>query len=75
MSSNRSAVFSIVEIKRIYPEEWVAVAIAETDADGLPAMGAVLVHGRDERFVWSAAKLGEMDELIYVFHTGARLAA
>ena len=65
-------IFSLVEIKRSYPDEWVAIAVRRTDADGLPSAGIVLVHDTDEQFVWPALKLGESDELIHVFHTGDR---
>lgn len=65
-------VFSITEIKRFYPDQWVAVAVAETDADGFALKGEVIVHNSDERFVWTAVKLGEADEPIYVFFTGSR---
>jgi hypothetical protein len=30
------------------------------------------VHNSDERFVWTAVKLGEADDPIYVFFTGSR---
>jgi hypothetical protein len=66
--------FSINEIKRIYPNQWVAVLVAETDADGFAASGQVIVHDREEQFVWAAVKLGESDEPIYVFYTGSRRA-
>jgi hypothetical protein len=32
-------IFSLVEIKRSYPDEWVAIAVRKTDADGLPSAG------------------------------------
>ncbi len=67
-----AAVFSMMEIRSIYPNEWVAITVTDTDADGFAATGVVIVHDTDERAVWSAAKLGEMDEPIYVFFTGSR---
>ena len=67
-----SAVISIKEIKRSYPDEWVAVAVIETDADGFAATGEVLAHATDERFVWSATRLGDGENPVYVFFTGAR---
>ena len=67
-----SAVISIKEIKRFYPDEWVAVTVLETDADGFAAKGEVLAHATDERFVWSATRLGDSDDPVYVFFTGAR---
>ena len=54
--------FSINEIKRVYPDQWVAMLVAETDADGFAASGEVIVHDSDEQFVWSAVKLGESDD-------------
>ena len=67
-----SAVISIKEIKHVYPDEWVAVAVLETDADGFAAKGEVLAHAVDERFVWSAIRLGDSENPVYVFFTGAR---
>ena len=67
-----SAVFSIKEIKRSYPDEWVAVAVLETDDDGFAAKGEVLAHDADERFVWSATRLGDGENPVYVFFTGGR---
>lgn len=72
MPRNGNDIFSLVEIKRSYPDQWVAIAVRKTDADGLPSAGVVLVHDADERFVWPALKLGESDDLIHVFHTGSR---
>jgi len=72
MFGNGSVVFSITEIKRFYPDQWVAVAVTETDADGFALKGEVIVHNSDERFVWTAIKLGEADDPIYVFFTGPR---
>jgi hypothetical protein len=70
MSRNGNDTFSLVEIKRSYPDQWVAIAVRKTDADGLPSAGVVIVHDVDEQFVWPALKLGESDDLIHVFHTG-----
>lgn len=61
---------SLAEIKRSYPDQWVAIAVKKTDADGLPSAGEVLVHDSDEQMVWPALTLGEDDDLIYVFYTG-----
>ena len=72
MFRNSPARFSIKEIERIYPNQWVAIAVAETDADGFAASGEVIVHDAEERFVWSAVKLGDTDDPIYVFYTGSR---
>jgi len=72
MSRNHNDIFSIVEIKRSFPDQWVAIAVRETDADGLPSTGVVLVHDADEQFVWPALKLGESDDLVHVFYTGSR---
>jgi hypothetical protein len=71
MFGNDSVIFSVVEIKRSYPDEWVAISVQKTDADGLPSAGEVLVHNQEERFVWSALKLGEADDLVHVFYTGS----
>lgn len=72
MFRNAPVRFSINEIERIYPNQWVAIAVAETDADGFAASGEVIVHDAEERFVWSAVKLGDTDDPIYVFYTGSR---
>lgn len=69
---NGSAIFSIREIERFYPDEWVAIAVTETDADGFASKGEVIIHDSDERFVWSAARLGNADDPVYVFFTGSR---
>ena len=69
---NASSTFSIGEIKDCYPDEWVALSVLETDADGFAAKGEILAHDADERFVWSVLKLGNADDLVYVFFTGAR---
>jgi hypothetical protein len=68
--SGKDSVLSLVEIKQSYPDQWVAIAVRKTDADGLPSAGVVLVHDRDEQFVWPALKLGDSDDLIHLFHTG-----
>jgi hypothetical protein len=75
MFSKGSAVISLGEIKITYPDQWVAIAVAETDPDGFASAGEVIVHDADERFVWSAVKLGEADDPIYVFFTGSRRPA
>ena len=72
MSGNGNNIFSLGEIKRSYPDQWVAIAIRKTDADGLPSADVVLVHDADEQFVWPALQLGETDDLVYVFYTGSR---
>jgi len=74
VSRNGKDIFSLVEIKRSYPDQWVAIAVRKTDPDGLPSAGVVLVHDADEQFVWPALRLGESDDLIHVFHTGSRRA-
>jgi hypothetical protein len=71
MFARENAILSITEIQRLYANEWVAVAIAETDADGFASAGEVIMHASDERFVWTAIKLRELEEPIYVFHTGS----
>jgi hypothetical protein len=70
MFSNHTVIFSLVEIKRSYPDEWVAIAVQKTDADGLPSAGEVLVHNAEECSVWQSLKLGEGDDLLHVFYTG-----
>lgn len=72
MSRNGNDIVSLVEIKRSFPEEWVAIAVRRTDVDGLPSAGVVLGHDADEQFVWPALRLGESDDLVHVFHTGRR---
>jgi hypothetical protein len=70
MFDNDTRIFSLDEIRRSYPDEWIAIAVQKTDADGLPSAGQVLVHNAEERFVWSALKLGDVDDLVHVFFTG-----
>ncbi len=72
---NATAICSIREIKTAYPDQWVAMSITEIDPDGFAAAGHVILHDSDERTVWSAAYLGDSDDLIYVFYTGPRRAA
>ena len=72
MSVNDNDVLSLVEIKQSFPDQWVGIAIRSTDADGIPSAGVVLVHDADEQFVWPSLRLGETDDLFYVFHTGGR---
>ena len=72
MFASDSRIFSLVEIKLSYPDEWIAIAVQKTDADGLPSAGQILVHNAEERIVWSALKLGDCDDLLYVFFTGSR---
>ena len=70
MTGNGNDIFSLPQIRQFFPHEWVAIAIRETDADGLPSAGVVLGHDAQEQFVWPALALGEIDDLVYVFHTG-----
>ena len=72
MFDSNSVSSSVVEIKSSYPDQWVAIVVRKTDADGLPSAGEVLVHDPDEQMVWPALKLGNDDDLIYVFYTGRR---
>ena len=71
MFSNDARIFSLVEVERSYPDEWVAIAVQKTDEHGLPTAGQVLVHNAEERLVWSALKLGDDDDLVHVFFTGS----
>ena len=71
MFGNNPMIFSVGEIKSSYPNEWVAITVQKTDADGVPSAGEVLVHNPEERLVWTALKLGNCDELVHVFFTGA----
>ena len=71
MYSRGNEVVSISEIKSIYPNEWVAIEIAQTDEDGFAAAGEVITHDSNEQFVWSAIKLKESFEFVYVFYTGS----
>lgn len=70
MFGNGYEIFSVREINRIYPNQWVAITVVRIDADGFALEGEVIVHNSDERFVWSAVKLQETDEPVYVFYTG-----
>lgn len=71
MFGNGPVTSSIREIKRIYPNEWVAILVSETDSDGFALKGEVIVHDADEKCVWSAVRLGEAEDPVYVFHTGS----
>ncbi|HSB08306.1 MAG TPA: hypothetical protein VLM38_02255 [Blastocatellia bacterium] len=66
-----TAVLSTAEIKRAYPKQWVAIVVRKLDKDGLPVAGEVLLHDEDEGLIWPALMLGEADDLIHVFYTGA----
>jgi hypothetical protein len=68
-------IVSISEINIIYPDQWVAITVEETDSDGFALRGQVLSHNEDERVVWTAIKLGEAEDPVYVFHTGRKKAA
>jgi len=70
-----TAELSLADIKRTYPNQWIAILVRKIDADGLPIAGEVLLHDEDEEFIWPALKLGEPDELIHVFHTGGSESA
>ena len=72
MFSKGSVVFSINEIISSYPDQWVAIAVTDTDEDGFALAGEVIVHNPDEKLVWYAAKLGDFEEPIFVFFTGSR---
>ena len=72
MFGNHSTVFSIWEIKRFFPDQWVAITVTEIDVDGLAAAGRVIMHDADEDRVWPATLLGNMDDTVYVFYTGSR---
>jgi hypothetical protein len=72
MFSRGNEIFSISEIKSSYPNEWVAIEIEQTDEDGFAAAGEVITHDSNEQFVWSAIKLKESFERVYVFYTGSR---
>jgi hypothetical protein len=72
MISRGHEVYSISEIRSSYPNEWVAINIAKTDEDGFAATGEVITHDCNEQFVWSAIKLKESFDLVYVFYTGSR---
>jgi hypothetical protein len=72
MRGKGSVVLSINEIRNYYPDQWVAIAVTDTDADGFASKGEIIVHNSDEKLVWYAAKLGDLEEPIYVFFTGTR---
>ncbi|HSF25336.1 MAG TPA: hypothetical protein VLE20_14010 [Blastocatellia bacterium] len=71
MFGNSPVTFSIRDIKRIYPNEWVAILVSDTDSDGFALRGEVIVHDADEQCVWASVKLGEAEDPVYVFHTGS----
>jgi hypothetical protein len=72
MPGKGSVILSINEIRSFYPDQWVAIAVTDTDADGFASEGEIIVHNADEKLVWYATKLGDFEEPIYVFFTGSR---
>jgi hypothetical protein len=71
MYRNRKLLLSIKEIERIYPNEWVALAVSETDAHGFATAGEVMLHSSDEQFVWRTVGREDVEEPVYVFFSGA----
>jgi len=71
MFGKGSVILSINEIRNCYPDQWVAIAITDWDADGFASKGEIIMHNPDEGLVWYAARLGDYDEPIYVFFTGS----
>ena len=71
MYRNRKLLLSISEIERIYPNEWVALAVSETDAHGFAKVGEVMLHSPDEQFVWRTVGREDVEEPVYVFFSGA----
>jgi hypothetical protein len=71
MFSKGPVVYSINEIKLSFPDQWVAIAVTDWDADGFASEGEIIVHNADEHLVWYAAKLGDYEQPIYVFFTGS----
>ncbi|MBI3653382.1 MAG: hypothetical protein HY231_20320 [Acidobacteria bacterium] len=72
MFSRGNEIVSLHEITNHYPNEWVAIEIEQTDEDGFATAGELITHSCDERFVWSAIKLKESFEQVYVFYTGSK---
>jgi hypothetical protein len=74
MFRTRNSCLSIAEVQRIYPNQWVALAVSETDDHGFAVAGEVILHSVDERFVWSALRREDVEDPIYVFHSGCESA-
>ena len=70
MYRNKKFILSITEIERIYPNEWVALAVSETDLHGFAAAGEVMLHSSDEQFVWRTVGREDVEEPVYVFFSG-----
>jgi hypothetical protein len=70
MFSNKKPFLSIAEVQRIYPNQWVALAVSETDDHGMAVAGEVILHSSDERFVWRAVRREDVEDPIYVFYSG-----
>ena len=70
MYRNRKLLLSIAQIERTYPNEWVALAVSETDAHGFAKAGEVMLHSPDEQFVWRTVGREDVEEPVYVFFSG-----
>jgi hypothetical protein len=70
MFRSENPFLSIAEVQRIYPNQWVALAVSETDDHGFAVAGEVILHNSDERFVWRAVRREDVEEPIYVFYSG-----
>jgi hypothetical protein len=75
MYRNKKLLLSIPEIERIYPNEWVALAVSETDAHGFARTGEVMLHSSDEQFVWRTVGREEVEEPVYVFFSSSNREA
>lgn len=49
--ASQEDVLTFTEIMQEYPEEWVAVRVADRDANGQPLSGVVAGHNKDKRSV------------------------
>lgn len=75
MFRNKKPYLSIADVQRIYPNQWVALAVSETDAHGFAKAGEVILHSSDERFVWRAIRREDVEDPIYVFFSGFESAS
>ena len=71
MFGNRPVTFSIREIKQIYPNEWVAILVSDTDSDGFALKGESSCMTRMKGMSGPAFRLGATEDSVYVFHTGS----
>jgi hypothetical protein len=60
---------TIATIKACYPNEWLAIQVAETNRRGAPVKGIMIAHSQDKAQVVQAAQASQAQFLI-VTYTG-----